>query len=83
MGNVWHYLAAGPAPGGEVEARLDWARRFDLMQQHTGQHLFSAAFLRVADAETVGFHLTEENLQIDLERPVSPEQLRRRRIWRT
>ncbi len=74
-GEVWHYLTAGPAPGGKVKARLDWQRRFDLMQQHTGQHLLSAAFLCAAEAETVGFHLTEENLQIDLDRPVTPEQV--------
>ena len=72
-GEVWHYLA-GPAPSGEVKACLDWRRRFDLMQQHTGQHLLSEAFLRAAEAETVGFHLTEENLQIDLDRLVTPEQ---------
>jgi len=73
-GEVLHYVAAGPAPSGEVKARLDWQRRFDLMQQHTGQHLLSASFQHAAEAETIGFHLTEENLQIDLDRPITPEQ---------
>lgn len=73
-GLVWHCLG-GPIGSGEVAARVDRTRRFDLMQQHTGQHLLSAAFLRVAGAETVGFHLTLENLQIDLDRAVAPEAL--------
>ena len=50
----------------EVKAVLDWARRFDHMQQHTGQHILSQAFIRIAAAETVGFHLSEETLTIDL-----------------
>jgi alanyl-tRNA synthetase len=45
-------LAAGAAVGGEI----DWTRRFDHMQQHTGQHLLSAAFDRLFENQTVGFH---------------------------
>ena len=54
--------------GDEVTGELDWPRRFDLMQQHTGQHILSEAFIKIADAETIGFHLTEDNLTIDLNR---------------
>jgi alanyl-tRNA synthetase len=50
----------------EVTGTVDWARRFDHMQQHTGQHLLSQAFLQVADADTVGFHLGSESVTIDL-----------------
>lgn len=73
-GRIWHRLEKPIGEGG-VAARLDWARRFDLMQQHTGQHLLSAALSRKAGAETVGFHLTATNLQIDLDRPVEAEAL--------
>ena len=54
--------------GDEVIGELDWPRRFDLMQQHTGQHILSQAFIAVADAETVGFHLTDDTLTIDLDK---------------
>ena len=54
--------------GDEVTGELDWSRRFDLMQQHTGQHILSQAFIAVADAEMVGFHLTEDTLTIDLDK---------------
>ncbi len=70
-------LALAPgAASGEVEGEVDWGRRFDLMQQHTGQHLLSAAFVRRLEAQTVGFHLSEEYATIDLDRaPLSPEEL--------
>jgi alanyl-tRNA synthetase len=50
----------------EVSGKIDWARRFDLMQQHTGQHILSAAFQRSGDYKTVSFHLGEESSTIDL-----------------
>lgn len=50
----------------EVKASIDWQRRFDHMQQHTGQHILSQAFLRVAEAETISFHLGQESVTIDL-----------------
>ena len=65
-GSIWHVLdspvALGPASG-----RIDWVRRFDHMQQHTGQHILSQAFLKVAQAPTVSFHLGLESCTIDIE----------------
>ncbi len=59
-----HSLATGP-----VRAAVDWARRFDHMQQHTGQHLLSAAFLELFKLPTVSFHLGREVSTIDLSAP--------------
>jgi alanyl-tRNA synthetase len=59
-------LAAGP-----VKGRIDWARRFDHMQQHTGQHVLSAAFDKLAQARTESFHLGSAASTIDLGREVS------------
>lgn len=66
-GAVVHVLAA-PLEATQVEGQIDWHRRFDLMQQHTGQHILSAAFLERLEANTVSFHLTEEYASIDLDR---------------
>src|SRR5688500_16084992 len=55
-GAVVHTLDAPLAPG-PVTGVIDGVRRFDHMQQHTGQHILSQAFLRTADATTIGFHL--------------------------
>ena len=76
-GTVWHLVAAAPAlPVGEtVHGRVDWPRRFDHMQQHSGQHVLSAAFARLCAARTVGFHLGERASTIDFDRPLSPEQV--------
>ncbi len=52
---------------GHIQAEIDWPRRFDHMQQHTGQHILSAAFEAIAQAETVGFHLGAEAATIDLD----------------
>ena len=53
-------------PGQVVRGEIDWARRFDHMQQHSGQHVLSAAFDRVLGVRTVSFHLGAAVSTIDL-----------------
>jgi alanyl-tRNA synthetase len=65
-GEVWHYTEKPLAAGTEVEASIDWSRRLDHMQQHSGQHLLSAVFAAELQAMTVSFHLGEESSTIDL-----------------
>ncbi|WP_306601633.1 alanyl-tRNA editing protein [Geothrix sp. 21YS21S-2] len=64
-GEVRHYLSAPVAPG-PVKVRLDWGRRFDHMQQHTGQHLLTAVAQDRFGWETKAFHLGEEVSDIEL-----------------
>jgi alanyl-tRNA synthetase len=56
-----------------VHGRVNAARRRDHLQQHHGQHLLSRAFVEVAQADTVAFHLGAEDTTIDLDRAVSEE----------
>ena len=65
-GAVWHFVRQPLAAGTHVEGQIDWDRRFDHMQQHTGQHLLSAVFLRQLQAPTVSFHLGDSTSTIDL-----------------
>ena len=65
-GTVWHFIQQPLSAGTQVEGQIDWIRRFDHMQQHTGQHLLSAVFVRELQAPTVSFHLGEETSTIDL-----------------
>ncbi|HEY3627782.1 MAG TPA: alanyl-tRNA editing protein, partial [Terracidiphilus sp.] len=65
-GTVWHFVRRPLPPGTPVEGQVDWNRRFDHMQQHTGQHLLSAVFLRELHAPTVSFHLGDDTSTIDL-----------------
>ncbi len=67
-GRIWHRLAA-PLEADRVRGEIDWAHRFDHMQQHTGQHLLSAVFHHLLHGETVGFHLGERIVTIDLDLP--------------
>jgi len=74
-GEVLHILDR-PLHAHEVEGEINWERRFDLMQQHTGQHILSAVFLEELEANTVSFHLSEEYATIDLDRaPLTDEDL--------
>ncbi|WP_066314191.1 DHHA1 domain-containing protein [Bacillus sp. FJAT-29814] len=67
-GEIRHYLHAPLSEtSGRVEGEIDWHRRFDHMQQHLGQHILSAAFEQLYDYETIGFHLGNEIVTIDLE----------------
>jgi alanyl-tRNA synthetase len=74
---VVHVLAhALPADREQVRGELDWARRFDHMQQHTGQHILTQALVTVCEANTVGFHLSPASVTIDLDRTdLTPAQL--------
>jgi alanyl-tRNA synthetase len=67
-GVVWHLVDRLPE-GDTVRGAIDWERRFDHMQQHSGQHLLSAAFVRLLDAPTISFHLGTEVSHIDLDTP--------------
>ncbi len=63
---IAHLLRISPEAE-DVSGKIDWVRRFDHMQQHTGQHILSAAFEKVGDYKTVSFHLGEESSSIDLD----------------
>src|SRR5438445_7316595 len=69
--------AEGPAlqVGRAVHGAIDWPRRFDHMQQHTGQHVLSAAFDRLLHVRTVSFHLGATVSTIDLARELAPRDL--------
>jgi alanyl-tRNA synthetase len=64
-GEVVHVTSAA-VQGRSAVGKIDWTRRFDHMQQHTGQHILSAAFVQACEAPTVGFHLGVETSTIDL-----------------
>ena len=66
QGEVWHYTTKPLNAGTHVKGSIDWERRFDHMQQHSGQHLLSAVFARELHAATTSFHLGEEVSTIDL-----------------
>lgn len=77
-GQVWHMVRKPLSVGTHVDAEIAWDRRLDHMQQHTGQHLLSAIFLRELNAPTVSFHLGQSSSTIDLAAtPVAPHSVER------
>ena len=71
-GALVHILAEAVS-GDETACVLNWNRRFDLMQHHTGQHILSQAFVQAVEANTVGFHLSDDSVTIDLDRSSIPD----------
>src|ERR1700741_4807547 len=78
-GRVVHYLEAplkDLAPGTHVRGQIDATRRRDHMQQHTGQHVLSAAFVRLFNIPTVSFHLCDGYCPLDVDPPtLSKDQI--------
>ncbi|HVS21801.1 MAG TPA: alanyl-tRNA editing protein [Pyrinomonadaceae bacterium] len=64
---VLHVIqGATPEIGDTVHGQVDWLRRLDHIQQHTGQHILSAAFVRLFDAPTHSFRVLEHECEIDI-----------------
>jgi alanyl-tRNA synthetase len=74
-GNIGHLVDRELEKNTRVRGHVDWNRRFDHMQQHTGQHLLSAGFEREVGAKTVSFHLGTATSTIDLDREVAADRL--------
>lgn len=78
-GVIWHRVDALPdtaAPGTAVTGRIDWAWRFDKMQQHTGEHILSGILHQMFGAENAGFHIGSDAVRMDTSVPISAEGLR-------
>ena len=70
------HLCDGPLAVGEtVEGRIDWQRRFDLMQQHTGEHILSGILHRRFGFHNVGFHMGSDMVTVDFDGVIPTEDL--------
>ena len=75
--DVIRHVIEGELEPGPVRGRIDWGRRFEHMQQHTGQHVLSAAFDKLVGARTESFHLGSTSSTIDLNRTLSASEIER------
>src|SRR5579864_7371625 len=74
-GRIFHFVAEPIATGTAVHGSIDAARRRDHIQQHSGQHVLSASFIRLFNMPTVSFHMGVESCTIDLQtNGVTPAQ---------
>ena len=75
-GEIIHFIDKEILPGQTVIGELDFQERFSKMQQHTGEHIISGIVHRRFGYENVGFHLGKEEVTMDYEGPLTPEELR-------
>ena len=74
-GEIIHYTKEAIEPGKEVTGKIDWDRRFDLMQQHSGEHIVSGLVHAAYGYDNVGFHMSSDVLTVDLSGVLSETQL--------
>ncbi len=74
-GELLHYTDKPLEAGTEVQGRIDWARRFDLMQQHSGEHMVSGLIHEAYGYDNVGFHMGSDTITVDLNGPLDETQL--------
>ena len=75
-GQVVHYTDVEIPQGTEVHGIIDWERRFDFMQQHTGEHMFSGVVNSMFGYSNVGFHLSEKDNVVDFDGPMTKEDIK-------
>ena len=86
-GIITHVLDRPLEEGSTVTGKVDWARRFDFMQQHTGEHMLSGRVHARFGYDNVGFHLSETETTLDFSGPIDAEALKElelevnRAIW--
>ncbi len=74
---IFHQLKGNPGfkPGMQIKGVIDWNRRLDMLQQHSGQHILSQAFFQLYGAETKGFRIVDQATEIDLTLDAPPEEI--------
>ena len=73
---VIHYTDRPLTPGSRVHGIIDWNRRFELMQNHTGEHILSGIICHAHGCNNVGFRLTEDSCTVDYDYPLNEEELK-------
>lgn len=74
-GVIYHYTTKQFQKGERVTGVIDWERRFDYMQQHSGEHIISGVAHRLYGCENVGFHLGADIVTLDFDKMLSREQI--------
>ena len=74
-GELLHYTDKALEVGAKVEGKIDWARRFDLMQQHSGEHMVSGIIHEKYGYDNVGFHMGSDVITVDLNGMLDDAQL--------
>ena len=72
---ILHMCDGALEVGQTVQGKIDWLRRFDFMQQHTGEHIISGLIHEKFGYHNTGFHMGNDVMEVDFDGPISPEDL--------
>lgn len=73
-GIIWHTVSEPLPKGASVDGRIDWERRYDYMQNHSGEHVVSGLICRTFGCSNVGFHMGSDVITMDFNTPMTWEQ---------
>lgn len=73
-GIIWHTVSEPLPKGASADGRIDWERRYDYMQNHSGEHVVSGLICRTFGCSNVGFHMGSDVITMDFNTPMTWEQ---------
>lgn len=73
---IYHVVAVKPLKIHKVKCIIDFDKRYDYMQQHLGQHILSACFADLFNANTIGFHLGNDSTRIDIDKIIINDEIK-------
>ena len=76
-GIIYHYIEKELEVGAEVTGTIDWEKRFSRMQQHTAEHIISGLIHQKFGYNNVGFHLADNYCTLDMDGPLTKDELRK------
>ena len=74
---IIHFVDKPLTVGSRVSGNIDWNRRFDFMQQHSGEHIVSGVANKLYGCENVGFHLSEDIVTLDFDKPLKADEIKK------
>jgi len=82
-GIIHHYIDSPISVGAEISGSIDFDERYEKMQCHSGEHILSGIIHSLFSLDNVGFHLGAEDVTMDINAPLTREELDRVENWRT
>ena len=73
---IYHVVEVKPLKIHKVKCSIDWETKYDYMQQHLGQHIISACFSELFNANTIAFHLGDDSSNIDIDKIIGSDEIK-------
>lgn len=74
---IYHVIKTKPMKIHKVKCSIDWTKKFDFMQQHLGQHIISACFFELFNANTININLGNDSSYLDIDKIIGSEEIKK------